>query len=49
MATPEHAELRIGDIVSFGTPHPRLIFDKRCHVPLVDGKLRVPEVMPTFF
>jgi D-serine deaminase-like pyridoxal phosphate-dependent protein len=46
---PEHIDLRIGDIVSFGASHPCLTFDKWRQVLLVDDALQVLEVMPTWF
>ena len=49
MAIPEHAGLRVGDIVSFGASHPCLTFDKWRQVLLVDDKLQVLETMPTWF
>jgi D-serine deaminase-like pyridoxal phosphate-dependent protein len=49
MVIPEHADIRVGDIVSFGASHPCLTFDKWRQVLLVDDGLRVVEVMPTFF
>ena len=49
MVIPEHTDLRIGDIVSFGASHPCLTFDKWRQVLRVDGDLNVLEVMPTFF
>ncbi|MDE2224327.1 MAG: amino acid deaminase [Xanthomonadaceae bacterium] len=49
MVMPEHADIRIGDVVSFGASHPCLTFDKWRQVLLVDDDLRVLEVMPTFF
>ena len=49
MVIPEHTDLRIGDIVSFGASHPCLTFDKWRQVLRVDDDLNVLEVMPTFF
>jgi D-serine deaminase-like pyridoxal phosphate-dependent protein len=49
MMIPEHADIRVGDIVSFGASHPCLTFDKWRQVLLVDDDLRVLETMPTFF
>jgi D-serine deaminase-like pyridoxal phosphate-dependent protein len=49
LAIAAHADIRIGDIVSFGASHPCLTFDKWRQVLLVDDKLRVLETMPTFF
>lgn len=46
---PADADLRIGDIVSFGASHPCLTFDKWRQVLRVDAGLRVLEVMPTLF
>ena len=49
LVMPENADLRIGDIVSFGASHPCLTFDKWRQVLLVDDELQVLEVMPTSF
>ena len=49
LVIPERADIRIGDIVSFGASHPCLTFDKWRQVLLVDDDLHVLEVMPTFF
>ena len=49
MVIPETADIRVGDIVSFGASHPCLTFDKWRQVLLVDDALRVLETMPTFF
>jgi len=49
MVIPERADVRIGDIVSFGASHPCLTFDKWRQVLRVDDDLQVLEVMPTFF
>ena len=49
LAIPADADLRVGDIVSFGASHPCLTFDKWRQVLRVDDELRVLEVMPTFF
>ena len=49
MVIPERADIRIGDIVSFGASHPCLTFDKWRQVLLVDDDLQVLEAMPTWF
>jgi D-serine deaminase-like pyridoxal phosphate-dependent protein len=49
MVIPERADIRIGDVVSFGASHPCLTFDKWRQVLLVDDDLHVLEMMPTFF
>lgn len=49
LAIPDVADLRVGDIVSFGASHPCLTFDKWRQVLRVDDELRVLEAMPTFF
>ncbi|HEY9111486.1 MAG TPA: amino acid deaminase [Rhodanobacteraceae bacterium] len=49
LAIAAHADIRVGDIVSFGASHPCLTFDKWRQVLLVDDKLQVLETMPTFF
>ncbi|WPO98357.1 amino acid deaminase [Pseudomonas sp. HR96] len=42
-------QLRVGDIIAFGTSHPCLVFDKWRVGLLVDDELRVVEVMETCF
>jgi D-serine deaminase-like pyridoxal phosphate-dependent protein len=42
-------ELRVGDIISFGTSHPCLTFDKWRIGCLVDEQLQVIETMETCF
>lgn len=49
LVIPEHADIRIGDVMSFGASHPCLTFDKWRQVLLVDDALQVLEAMPTFF
>ncbi|MGH8125679.1 MAG: amino acid deaminase [Rhodanobacteraceae bacterium] len=49
LVIPERADIRVGDILSFGASHPCLTFDKWRQVLLVDDKLQVLEAMPTFF
>lgn len=49
LAIPADADLRVGDIVSFGASHPCLTFDKWRQVLRVDDALRVLEAMPTYF
>lgn len=49
MVIPEDADIRIGDVVSFGASHPCLTFDKWRQVLRIDDDLQVLEVMPTFF
>ncbi|MGH8118158.1 MAG: amino acid deaminase [Rhodanobacteraceae bacterium] len=49
MVIPDHADIRIGDVLSFGASHPCLTFDKWRQVLLVDDGLQVLEAMPTYF
>ncbi|MGH8234950.1 MAG: amino acid deaminase [Rhodanobacteraceae bacterium] len=49
LQVPRDTDIHIGDIVSFGASHPCLTFDKWRQVLRVDEKLRVLEVMPTWF
>lgn len=49
MVIPDHTDIRVGDVVSFGASHPCLTFDKWRQVLLVDDTLQVLEVIPTFF
>ena len=43
------ADLEVGDIIAFGASHPCLTFDKWRQVLLVDERLEVREIMPTYF
>ncbi|EJL01270.1 hypothetical protein PflQ2_3315 [Pseudomonas fluorescens Q2-87] len=49
MTVAPGVELRVGDIISFGTSHPCLTFDKWRVGCLVDERLRVVESMETCF
>ncbi|MCQ6257215.1 amino acid deaminase [Pseudomonas sp. Q11] len=49
MTVATGVELRVGDIISFGTSHPCLTFDKWRVACLVDEQLRVVESMETCF
>ncbi|MFL6611898.1 MAG: amino acid deaminase [Pseudomonas sp.] len=49
MTVAPGVELRVGDIIAFGTSHPCLTFDKWRVGCLVDEGLRVVEVMETCF
>lgn len=49
ITVPGGEALAVGDILSFGTSHPCLTFDKWRQVLLVDDALNVIEVMPTRF
>ncbi|WP_434559497.1 amino acid deaminase [Pseudomonas sp. R1-6] len=49
MTVAPGVELRVGDIISFGTSHPCLTFDKWRVGCLVDEGLRVVELMETCF
>lgn len=49
LVIPEHANLHVGDVISFGASHPCLTFDKWRQVLRVDDNLQVLEIMPTFF
>jgi D-serine deaminase-like pyridoxal phosphate-dependent protein len=49
LSVPAGATLAVGDIISFGTSHPCLTFDKWRQVLLVDQALNVLEAMPTRF
>ncbi|TFH87831.1 amino acid deaminase [Billgrantia azerbaijanica] len=45
----DNGEVRVGDIVAFGTSHPCLTFDKWRRLCRVDERLRVVEVLETCF
>jgi D-serine deaminase-like pyridoxal phosphate-dependent protein len=49
LSVPEGEALAVGDILSFGTSHPCLTFDKWRQVLLVDDRLNVLETMTTRF
>jgi D-serine deaminase-like pyridoxal phosphate-dependent protein len=49
MTVAPGVELRVGDIISFGTSHPCLTFDKWRIGCLVDEQLNVIETMETCF
>jgi D-serine deaminase-like pyridoxal phosphate-dependent protein len=49
MTVPPGVELRVGDIISFGTSHPCLTFDKWRTGCLVDDQMNVIETMDTCF
>jgi D-serine dehydratase len=49
MTVAPGVELRVGDIISFGTSHPCLTFDKWRTGCLVDEQLNVIETMETCF
>ncbi|MCL6701451.1 amino acid deaminase [Pseudomonas sp. T1.Ur] len=49
MTVAPGVELRVGDIIAFGTSHPCLTFDKWRVGCLVDERLRVVELMETCF
>ncbi|MDF3886009.1 amino acid deaminase [Cupriavidus basilensis] len=42
-------DLKVGDMVAFDISHPCLTFDKWRHIPVLDGDLRVIDLVQTFF
>lgn len=42
-------DLKVGDMVAFDISHPCLTFDKWRHIPVLDGELRVIDLVQTFF
>jgi len=42
-------DVRVGDMIAFDISHPCLTFDKWRHIPVLDDKLRVVDVVQTFF
>ena len=42
-------DLRVGDMIAFDISHPCLTFDKWRHIPVLDDRLRVVDVVQTFF
>lgn len=49
LTIPVDADLRVGDVLSFGASHPCLTFDKWRRILRVDDELRVLEIMPAYF
>lgn len=49
LSVPADEDVAVGDILSFGTSHPCLTFDKWRHVLLVDEALNVVDTLPTRF
>ncbi|WP_462380925.1 amino acid deaminase [Pseudomonas sp. Marseille-QA0892] len=49
LSVPAGEEITVGDILSFGTSHPCLTFDKWRQVLLVDDELNVLDTLPTRF
>ncbi|MGO4332758.1 MULTISPECIES: amino acid deaminase [unclassified Cupriavidus] len=42
-------DIKVGDMVAFDISHPCLTFDKWRHIPVLDGSLRVTDIVQTFF
>ncbi|WP_454733346.1 MULTISPECIES: amino acid deaminase [Cupriavidus] len=42
-------DIRVGDMIAFDISHPCLTFDKWRHIPVLDGSLRVTDIVQTFF
>jgi D-serine dehydratase len=42
-------DVRVGDMIAFDISHPCLTFDKWRHIPVLDGQLRVIDIVQTFF
>lgn len=42
-------DIRVGDMIAFDISHPCLTFDKWRHIPVLDGQLRVIDIVQTFF
>lgn len=42
-------DVRVGDMIAFDISHPCLTFDKWRHIPVLDGELRVIDIVQTFF
>ncbi|WDZ94679.1 amino acid deaminase [Herbaspirillum sp. WKF16] len=42
-------DIKVGDMIAFDISHPCLTFDKWRHLPVVDGKFDVIDVVQTFF
>ena len=42
-------DVRVGDMIAFDISHPCLTLDKWRHIPVLDGELRVIDIVQTFF
>ncbi|WP_050477776.1 amino acid deaminase [Herbaspirillum rhizosphaerae] len=42
-------DIKVGDMIAFDISHPCLTFDKWRHLPVLDGKFNVIDVVQTFF
>ncbi|WP_454727614.1 MULTISPECIES: amino acid deaminase [Cupriavidus] len=42
-------DIQVGDMLAFDISHPCLTFDKWRHIPVLDGSLRVTDIVQTFF
>ena len=42
-------DIRVGDMIAFDISHPCLTFDKWRHIPVLDGQLRVIDIVQTYF
>ncbi len=42
-------DIRVGDMIAFDISHPCLTFDKWRHIPVLDGDMRVIDIVQTFF
>jgi len=42
-------DIKVGDMIAFDISHPCLTFDKWRHLPVLDGKFNVIDIVQTFF
>jgi len=42
-------DIRVGDMIAFDISHPCLTFDKWRHLPVLDAKFNVLDIVQTFF
>jgi D-serine dehydratase len=42
-------DIRVGDMIAFDISHPCLTFDKWRHIPVLNGEMRVIDIVQTFF
>jgi len=42
-------DIQVGDMIAFDISHPCLTFDKWRHIPVLDGEMRVIDIVQTFF
>lgn len=49
LSCPKDNNLKVGDIIAFGTSHPCLTFDKWRHINVIDDNYTVVDIFATYF